>query len=256
MDVNQLSDALTETTSLIVPVHLYGQMAEMDRIAEIAESKMLAILEDAAQAQGARWKNQPVGYWGDVATYSFFPGKNLGAMGDAGGILSQDPRLLEKLRRLVNHGVLKKFDHEVVGYNSRLDNLQAGFLNIKLKSLDTWNARRRQIANIYLADLKDVSECQLPLIKKDSLAVFHQFVISVPDREDLRQFLADRNIQTGIHYPKAIHQQVAFKDLVNKGSFPVAEKLAAHTLSLPICPTLSDRQVEYVVESIGEYFNG
>ncbi|MCB0403421.1 MAG: DegT/DnrJ/EryC1/StrS family aminotransferase [Bdellovibrionales bacterium] len=255
MDLKQLERAVGPKTKLIVPVHLYGQSPQMDRIREVADGHNCFVLEDAAQAQGALWKGKPVGYWGDVATFSFFPGKNLGAFGDAGALLSKNADIVARARALSNHGGAQKYQHDEFGYNSRLDNLQAAFLNIKLNRIDEWNAKRRQVALWYSQYLADIPYLSLPVENINAESVYHLYVVLVEDRPRFQEFLAKRGVQTGVHYPKAIHQQPAvlryFGDL---GNFPNAEKVAAHGVSLPMGPTLSEEDVFYVSEVIREYY--
>ncbi|MCB0418294.1 MAG: DegT/DnrJ/EryC1/StrS family aminotransferase [Bdellovibrionaceae bacterium] len=255
LDVQKLESAVGPKTKLIVPVHLYGQSPQMDRIREIADSHNCFVLEDAAQAQGALWREKPVGYWGDVATFSFFPGKNLGAFGDAGALLSKNADIVARARALSNHGGAQKYQHDEFGYNSRLDNLQAAFLNIKLNRIDEWNAKRRQVALWYSQYLADIPYLSLPVENINAQSVYHLYVVLVEDRGKFQQFLSARGVQTGVHYPKAIHHQPAvlrhFGDL---GSFPNAEKVAAHGVSLPMGPTLTEEDIFYVSEVIREYY--
>ncbi|MEZ4751288.1 MAG: DegT/DnrJ/EryC1/StrS family aminotransferase [Bdellovibrionota bacterium] len=255
MDVDKLEDAISAKTRLIVPVHLYGQSPQMDRIREIADSRNCFILEDAAQAQGALWRDKPVGYWGDVATFSFFPGKNLGAFGDAGALLSKNSDIVARARALSNHGGAQKYQHDEFGYNSRLDNLQAAFLNIKLNRIDEWNAKRRQVAVWYNQYLAEIPYLSLPVENINAQSVYHLYVVLVEDREKFQSFLANRGIQTGVHYPKALHQQPAVqKYLGDLGQFPNAEKVAAHGVSLPMGPTVTEEDVFYISEVIREYY--
>jgi dTDP-4-amino-4,6-dideoxygalactose transaminase len=255
MDTRQLEKTVTAQTKLIAPVHLYGQMAEMDTIKTIADQHHAAILEDAAQAHGATWKNQTVGFYGDVATYSFYPGKNLGAFGDAGAVLSRKKELIDYCTALGNQGGIKKYEHDFIGFNSRLDNVQAAVLNIKLKYIDGWNESRRNIAKLYRETLTGVSGITLPTENAHARHVYHLFVTLVEDREDFMRFMKDRGVDTGIHYPKAIHQLPCFSQMAfAQQSFPNAEKLAKHGVSLPMCPTLTAEQIQRVGQTVRAYF--
>lgn len=253
MDPELLEKAITPRTKLIVPVHLYGQMAAMDAVRAVADRHGCRILEDAAQAHGARWKDKPVGWWGDVATFSFYPGKNLGALGDAGAVASRDRDLLQKARRLGNHGGDKKYEHLVSGFNSRLDEMQAAVLEVKLSLVDKWNAARRRIADRYRSGLEDLAGLVLPTEAPDAHAVWHLYVVKAPAA--LAKKLEEKGIETGRHYPLPIHRLPAFAgEAFTRGAFPHAESLAENGLSLPICPTLTDDEVEYVVSTIRRSF--
>jgi dTDP-4-amino-4,6-dideoxygalactose transaminase len=255
MDTNQLEKTVTSQTKLLAPVHLYGQMAEMDSIKEIADRHHCAILEDAAQAHGATWKKQTVGHYGNIASYSFYPGKNLGAFGDAGGIVSRDKTLIEYCMALGNQGGIQKYVHDYIGYNSRLDNVQAAVLNVKLKYIDQWNEARRNVAKNYREMLTGISGLTLPTEHPSAKHVYHLFVVLVEDREDFMKFMKSNNIDTGIHYPKAIHQLPCFKNMAfAKEHFPNAERLAKHGVSLPMCPTLNAEQIQRVGKTVQAYF--
>ncbi len=255
IDLKALEKAITPKTKLIAPVHLYGQMAPMDEIRTLADKYGCKVLEDAAQAHGATWKEKPVGHWGDIATYSFFPGKNLGAFGDAGAVLSRHTELVSLCRAFGNQGGLQKYVHDYVGYNSRLDNLQAAVLNIKLKYIDQWTTARRNVAKSYREILGSISGIKLPVEANGAKHVYHLYVVRVKDRADLQKFLKDRGVETGIHYPKAIHQLPAFSQAAfAKQSFPVAEDFAANGLSLPMCPTLTAEEIQFVAETVKSYF--
>lgn len=255
IDTKALEKAITSKTKLIAPVHLYGQMAPMDEIRKIADKHGCKVLEDAAQAHGAKWKNHSVGHWGDVATFSFYPGKNLGAFGDAGAVVTRHKEIALAAKALGHQGGLKKYEHLRVAYNSRLDNLQAAVLNVKLKYIDGWNDARRNVAKIYKETLSGISGLQLPVEHADSKHVYHIYAVQVENREDFGAYLKDRGIETGVHYPKAIHQLPAFaKSEFAKESFPVAEKLAKHGISLPMCPTLKNEEAYRVAEAVKSYF--
>jgi len=255
IDTKALEKAITPKTKLIAPVHLYGQMAPMDEIREIADRHGIKVLEDAAQAHGAQWKNKPVGTLGDIATYSFYPGKNLGAFGDAGAIVSRSRELIEYCRAIGNQGGIKKYEHHYVGCNSRLDNLQAAVLNVKLKYIDGWNDARRNVAKTYQEMLGGISDIQIPKEHASSKHVYHLYVTLVEKREEFMAHMKSKGVDTGIHYPGAIHQLPAFaKEEFAKQSFPNAERLAKHGVSLPMCPTLSMEDVRRVGEAVKSYF--
>lgn len=253
IDLTAMEAAITPRTRLLVPVHLYGQMPAMDRVREIADRKQCRVLEDASQAHGARWRGLPVGHWGDVATYSFYPGKNLGAFGDGGAIVTRDAALLDRCRLLGSHGGRRRGEHEVVAYNSRLDALQAAVLEVKLALVDGWNERRRAVAKAYHDELRDVDGLQLPWTPPEAKPVHHQYVVQLSRRDALADFLRARGIETSVHYPRAIHQLPALAGKM-PGKFPVAEKLAAEGLSLPMCPTLTENQVGRIVDGIRAFF--
>ncbi len=255
VDPKLMAKAITPKTRLLAPVHLYGQMAPMDAICALAEEEKCRVLEDAAQAHGARWKDRGPGTWGDVATFSFFPGKNLGAFGDGGGLASRSQELVLKASALGKHGGLKKYEHTTLGFNSRLDNVQAAVLRVKLKYIDLWNQRRREIAGWYRELLSDVKDIALPVEASGARHVYHLFVVLVEDRKALGSFLKDQGVDTGVHYPLAIHQLPVFrKESFAAESFPNAEKVARHGISLPMCPTLEQSDVEHVAHSIRRFF--
>lgn len=255
MDPSKLESSLTKRTRLLAPVHLYGQVAPMDEIRRLADVEKLIVLEDASQAHGARWKQQPIGYWGHAATYSFYPGKNLGAAGDAGAIASRDSNFIERCRALGNQGGLKKYEHPYVGFNSRLDTIQAAILDIKLKYIDGWNAARRKVAHAYQDQLSDLPGLELPREQEGGHHVYHLFVVLVEDRDKFRMFLGEHGIDTGIHYPHALHQLACFSDQdFASQSFPNAERVAKHGVSLPMCPTLTSQEIDRVVDVVRSYF--
>jgi dTDP-4-amino-4,6-dideoxygalactose transaminase len=252
MDPDALEAAITPRTRAIIPVHLYGQPCEMDRILQIADRHGLKVIEDAAQAHGARWGGRRVGSLADVACFSFFPGKNLGAYGDAGAVVSRDADLIDRVRMLANHGRLDKYVHRMQGVNSRLDALHAAVLRVKLVRLDGWNEIRRQHANEYLRLFAD-SGVQLPEVHPHSEPVWHLFVVRVSERDQLRKQLDERGITTGIHYPVPVHRQPAYAHLAcGAGSLPITEQAATRVLSVPMYPELSSQQVRRVSESLLE----
>lgn len=253
IDTAQLEAAITPRTKAIIAVHLYGQPCPMDRITTIARAHGLRVIEDAAQAHGATWRGRPAGSLGDVACFSFYPSKNLGAFGDAGAVVSDDAALLERVRMLSNHGRREKYLHAFEGVNSRMDGLQAAILRTKLKHLDRWNADRRRIAERYLDTLRPF-DLVLPRIEPDTDPVWHLFVIRCADRDQLSADLRADGIQTGVHYPVPLHLQPAYAHLeLGQGSLPATERTAFQVLSLPMHPDLTDQQVERVVASIGTH---
>jgi len=252
IDPDRVKDAITGRTKAILPVHLYGQPADMDPIREIAERHGLKVIEDNAQAQGARYKGRPTGALGHAAGTSFYPGKNLGAFGDAGAVTTNDGHLADRIRILRNYGSREKYRNEVKGYNSRLDELQAAFLRVRLRKLDEWNGRRAAVARIYLDGLSDVKDLILPFVPDWAEPVWHQFTVRHPRREDLRQGLADAGIGTLIHYPIPPHESDAYAGDRVWGSLPLAEEMARTTSSLPMGPHLSDREAAAVVERLRE----
>jgi len=243
--------AVTERTKAVVPVHLYGQPCDMDAVAEVAGRRGLAVVEDACQAHGARYKGRRVGSFGLAAGFSFYPGKNLGALGDGGAVTTQDEALAEQLLLLRNHGQADKYTHAVVGWCSRLHNLQAGFLLKKLAHLEAWNAARRRAAARYDELLVKVDGIE-PIHKSDVVeAVYHLYVVRVRARDAVREELGAHGIEMGIHYPAPLHLQPAYAGLgYGRGDFPVSERLAEQVLSLPLFPELSEAQIDDVVEHL------
>jgi dTDP-4-amino-4,6-dideoxygalactose transaminase len=253
IDVSRIEAAITSRTKAIMPVHLYGQPADMDAIQEIASRHGLKVIEDSAQAQGARYKGRRTGSLGDAAGHSFYPGKNLGAFADAGAITTNDPELADRVRTLRNYGSKQKYHYETQGINSRMEELQAAFLRVKLRHLEEWNTRRTKIAEQYLFQLSAFnSQLSLPSIPPWASPVWHLFVIRHPQRDLLQQHLTDQGIQTIIHYPIPPHLSGAYSAscLLSPVSFPIAEQLANEILSLPIGPHQSQNAVSIVVDAI------
>jgi dTDP-4-amino-4,6-dideoxygalactose transaminase len=243
--------AITKKTKAIIPVHLYGQPCDMDDIMQLSSSHSLQIVEDNAQAQGATYKGKKTGSFGHINATSFYPSKNLGAMGDAGAITTDDEKLFHSAKALRNMGSDTKYHHDQIGHNARLDTLQAGILNCKLPYLTDWNHQRQTIAKRYLRNLKDGTSIVLPKTIADAEHVYHLFVIRHPAREKLQQYLLQNEIQTLIHYPVANHLQPALKQLgYQTGDFPITEEIARSCLSLPIFPDMTDAQVDFVSEKI------
>ncbi|WML46114.1 DegT/DnrJ/EryC1/StrS family aminotransferase [Neobacillus sp. PS3-40] len=257
IDPVKVEEAITEKTKAIIPVHLYGQMADMETLAKIAEKHNLVIVEDAAQAIGAKQNGKSVGELSSAATYSFFPTKNLGAYGDGGMIVTNNDDVAEKTGVIRVHGSKPKYYHHVLGYNSRLDELQAAVLNVKFPHLEEWGELRRQKAETYTHLLNETlgDVVTTPVEKEGNYHVFHQYTIRVENRDELQKFLNDQGVQTMIYYPLPLHLQPVFENLgYKKGDLPVAEKAANEALSLPMFPELKTEQQEYVVAKIAEFY--
>jgi dTDP-4-amino-4,6-dideoxygalactose transaminase len=251
MSPDALTGAIGPRTRAIVPVHLYGLPADMVAINRIAAERGVPVVEDAAQAHGARLGSRRVGGFGRVACFSFYPGKNLGALGEAGALVTNDPAIADRARMLRDHAQRTRYVHETIGYNYRMDNLQGAVLGIKLRRLDGWNALRRRCAQRYLEALADVPELAVPHEPDGFESVYHLFVVEFEERDRLAKALNERGVQTGLHYPIAVHRQPAYQDLgLGDGSYPVSERLARRCLSLPIHPNLSDEQIDYVCEQV------
>jgi dTDP-4-amino-4,6-dideoxygalactose transaminase len=256
INVEKIEEKITERTKVVLPVHLYGHPAEMGQILKLASAHNLKVIEDACQAHGARYNGKNVGTIGDLGCFSFYPTKNLGAYGDGGMVVTNDEGLYERLVMLRNYGEVKKFTSKIEGFNSRLDEIQAAVLRVKLRYLDEWNNGRRDIAKLYQQLLKD-SGIQLPCEKEWAEHVYHLFVIRTNKRNALRHYLEERGIGTQIHYPIPIHRQEAYEKLgYRKGDLPVSEKNAEEILSIPIYPELTTGEVETVARCIKEFHNG
>ena len=250
IDVTGIERAITSRTKAIIPVHLYGHPAHMDPIRQIAEQHGLIVIEDACQAHGARYKGRRAGSLGHAAAFSFYPGKNLGAYGDGGMVVTNDADIRKRLEMLRNYGQEEKYHHLTQGFNRRLDTLQAAVLRVKLKYLEKWNAARRWQAELYHRLLAG-TELVLPSEAVGAQSVWHLYVIRTEHRDKLKQYLASRGIAAGIHYPVPIHLQPAYKNLgYKRGSFPVTEQYAQRILSLPIYAELTPELIEYVSKSI------
>lgn len=255
LDPSRLSEAVGPRTRAIIVVHVFGQPAEMDPILEVGRRHGLRIVEDAAQAHGARYRGRRVGSLGDAAAFSLYPTKNLGALGDAGTVVTNDERLAESVRSMRNYGSREKYRHEEQGFNSRLDALQAAFLRVKLTHLDAWNDRRRAIAHRYLRELAGIPGLELPRVPEWSEPVWHLFVIRHSRRDELRRWLNAEGVETLLHYPVPPHLSGAYADRGWKeGAFPVAEASSRTSLSLPMGPHLTDAQARHVISSLRAYF--
>lgn len=254
LDPALVEGAVSERTKAIVPVHLYGQPCDMDALTELARAHKLALVEDAAQAHGARWKGQMVGNLGDAASFSFYPGKNLGAYGDAGAIVSDDVALLQQIRQLANHGRRSKYEHQVAGVNSRLDALQAAILSVKLSHLKEWTRARQEHADHFSEALQDL-DLKLPIVRSEAESAWHLYVIRTERRDELANFLAQRQIATGMHYPIPNHLQDAFEGLgYKRGSLPHTEQAASSLLSLPLYAELNFEQRDSIVDAVRAFF--
>ncbi len=250
-----IEEKITEKTKAIIPVHLYGQPAEMDKIMDIARRYNLYVIEDSAQALGSEYKNRKVCTFGDIACISFFPTKNLGAFGDAGMVVTNNDELAEKIRMIRVHGSKIRYHHEILGVNSRLDTLQASVLLVKLKYLDGWNDKRAEIAEKYSDGLKDLDGVITPYCEPYNKHIYHQYTIRTKRRDELAEFLKGKGIQTAVHYPIPLHLQKAFSYFGYKpGDFPIAEQCSKEVLSLPMFPELTDEEIDYVIESVKEFF--
>jgi dTDP-4-amino-4,6-dideoxygalactose transaminase len=247
--------AITSKTKVIMPVHLYGQACDMDSIMAIAKKHNLFVVEDNAQAHGATFNGKLTGSFGNANGTSFYPGKNLGALGDAGAVTTNDELIAKKIAMLRNYGSEKKYHNEEIGFNMRLDEIQAGFLSVKLKYLNEWTKQRQEIAKNYDEALNDVGDLVLPIVHKNATHVYHLYVIKTKSRDYLQKHLSENRIGTLIHYPIPPHLQTAYSYLGHKkGEFPLAEELADTSLSLPIWPGMTKSEVMYVCENISNYF--
>lgn len=265
LDVNRLEDFLRERfergpqgerPAAILPVHLYGQTADMDAILSLARKYELKVLEDAAQAHGATYKGRPAGCLGDAASFSFYPGKNLGACGEAGAVTTNDPQIDERVRMLRDHGQRTKYYHLLEGYNGRLDAIQAGFLRVKLRHLDEWNQKRRQLAQIYDRAFAGAEGIRPVRILSHNLSCHHLYVIQVAPRDALKAHLEAKGIATGLHYPVPLHLQECYHRLgYSRGTFPCAERSASEIISLPIYPDLEAEQVSRVAQEVLSFFH-
>lgn len=249
--IKGLEEAITNKTKAIIPVHLYGQAADMREVLSVAKKYNLYVIEDCAQAHGALYNGQKVGTMGDVGCFSFYPGKNLGALGDAGAVITRNKDIAKKVRMLGNYGSQKKYNHEVLGNNSRLDEMQAGFLRIKLKYLQEYNVYRNRIAKRYLSEITN-PKILLPTIGKDRTHVWHIFAVLCKDKNELQKFLLEKDVQTMCHYPIPIHMQDAYKGILY-GNYPVAERIALEELSLPMFYGIADKEIDYIIDLLNKF---
>ena len=260
IDTRKIEEKITKNTVGVLPIHLFCQMANMDDIMDIAKRHNLSVLEDAAEAFGMQWKGngdryRHAGTIGDMGIYSFFPTKTLGAYGDGGLIVTNNNELADITKMYRVHGAKKKYNHEYMGYNSRLDNIQAAILRVKLKYINEALEKRNQIHDLYVERLKDISEITLPKIKGDQIPVYYVFNITCHKRDELNQYLNEQGIGTSIYYPTPLHLQKCFSYLgYKKGDFPVAERVSERILALPIYPELTIQEIDYVCEKIREFY--
>lgn len=255
LDSSKIEEAISPKTKAIIPVHLYGQMADMVAICDIAKKYDLKVIEDCAQAHFAAQSGKYAGAFGDVAVFSFYPTKNLGALGDSGAIVTNDKSLYQACRKMANHGALDKHSHEFPGMNSRMDTLQAAVLLLKLDYIDQWNEERRNLANIYTQELSDVEGICTPQLGAGNQHVFHVYNVLTSRRDELKHFLSEAGIQTQIHYPKALPFTQAYQNLVfSPDDFPQSYRLQNEGLSLPIYPGMEGEMQEYVIAKIKEFF--
>ena len=255
IDIDQIEENITPKTRAIIPVHLFGQSLNMDVIKELCNKHNLFLIEDCAQAHFAEWKGGKVGTLGDVGTFSFFPGKNLGAYGDAGGIITNNDQLADKMRMFANHGALKKHFHEIEGINSRMDGIQAAILTVKLNYIKEWSDTRLSVAIKYNDLLQDIQGIVTPKIHDDGKHVFHLYVIRAQNRSDLQSYLKENGINTGIHYPTPLPFLKAYDYLNHSESdFPISAKYQHEILSLPIFPEITDEQLIHVVDTIKSFY--
>jgi dTDP-4-amino-4,6-dideoxygalactose transaminase len=253
LDPRRIEEKITKKTKAIIPVHLYGQACDMESILKIAHRYKLYVVEDCAQAHGATYKDKKIGTFGDIAGFSFYPGKNLGALGDAGAVVTNNKSLADKVKALSNYGSDYKYHHIYKGNNSRLDELQAAFLSAKLPHLDKMNKERSKIAQIYLDGITN-PEIVLPYIIPESSSVWHVFAIRCKSRNALEKYLNENNIETNKHYPIPIHMQKCYKDLgFVQGDFPVAEEISSTELSIPIYYGMTNDEVQYIVNKINQF---
>ena len=252
LDPLKVHAAISDKTRAIIPVHLYGQPADMNSLKQLASGHGLLIIEDAAQAHGASYGGCRVGSLGDAAAMSFYPGKNLGALGDGGGVLTNDDNVAEMVRKLRNYGSTSKYFHEIIGGNSRLDEMQAAFLRVKLSLLDEWNAQRSIIAGKYSTMLAGI-DIDLPFVANSAEPTWHQYVIKTRERSQLQLHLDQMGISTLIHYPIPPYRQDCYKN-INETLFPITNQLSSEILSLPISPDLSNEEIEYVVSAVRKFF--
>jgi dTDP-4-amino-4,6-dideoxygalactose transaminase len=257
IDVGKIEEAITARTRAIIPVHLYGQTAELDPILEISRRHNLVVIEDACQAHGAGYKGKRVGALGDAGCFSFYPGKNLGAYGDAGVVVTNTKEIAERLRLLRNYGQPQKYQHVILGYNRRLDSLQAAVLRAKLPYLDEWNASRRRAAHLYNELLAEAEGIRTPYVAEESSHAYHLYVVQHPQRDSLMRHLREQGISVGLHYPIPSHLQPCYEHLaMGRGSLPITEAVSSRVISLPMFPEITSSQIEYVCDSIKNFSSG
>ncbi|HVS45281.1 MAG TPA: DegT/DnrJ/EryC1/StrS family aminotransferase [Verrucomicrobiae bacterium] len=246
MDADSIEAAITSKTKAIMPVHLYGQAVDIDRILALAKTNGIKVIEDVSQAHGAMHRGKRAGSFGDVAAFSFYPSKNLGAYGDGGAIVTNDPEIADRVRLLRDFGQRKKYEHWIIGDNCRLDTVQAAVLRVKLRHLDAWNAQRQRAARLYDERIREIG-LQPPISTNRDGHVYHLYVVALPERDRAIASLAEKNIETGVHYPIPIHLQPAYEHLgIERGRFPKTEAAASVILSLPMFPEITEQQIDRV----------
>lgn len=258
IDISKIEASISSKTKAIIPVHLYGRPVDMDAIMALANKYNLKVVEDASQAHGALWRGKQVGSFGDLGCFSFYPGKNLGAYGDAGGITTSDVTLYEKLRLLRNYGSPLKYHHDSIGYNNRLDTLQAAILRVKLKYLSSWNSQRAKVAELYEKHLGSINEIVLPQTQfySGTTHVYHLYVVRTKKRNELLKFLMDHGIQASVHYPIPIYSLGAYKNLrISPEAYPITELFSGEILSLPMFPELMESDIVNIAEKIKLFFS-
>jgi dTDP-4-amino-4,6-dideoxygalactose transaminase len=255
IDPQKIENAISKKTKAIIPVHLYGQSAQMDEITAIANKHNLLVIEDCAQAHLTEYKNKKVGTFGVCGCFSFYPGKNLGAYGEGGAVVTHDESLYRKMLALRDHGSSQKYYHDYVGHNYRMEGIQGAILNVKLKYLEDWTQKRRKNAGLYRKYLSGINDVEDPQEMPEGRHVYHLFVVKVARRPSLIDFLRSQGISTGIHYPVPCHIQKAYSHLSQKTSLPVAENLANNILSLPMYAELSEEEIRFVCEKIKEFYD-
>jgi dTDP-4-amino-4,6-dideoxygalactose transaminase len=255
LDYNLIEGKISEKTKAIIPVHLFGQCVDMDPLLEISKKHNLKVIEDAAQAIGAEYKGKKAGTMGDLGCFSFFPSKNLGGAGDGGMVITDDQNLAELVRKLRVHGASQKYFHAMVGYNSRLDTLQAAILGVKLKYLDQWSDKRKEKASFYDNAFQDL-DIDTPKVESFNRHIYHQYTIAVKNRDRLKEHLLKNQIGCSIYYPLPLHLQECYKSLGHKkGDFPVSEERSKQVISLPIFPEITQEEQEFVVQTIKEFYS-
>lgn len=256
IDLTKVEEKITEKTKAIIVVHLYGHVVDVDRLAELKEKYKIKIIEDAAQAHGGELRGRKVGTLGDAAAFSFYPGKNLGALGDAGAIVTADDLLADKIRAIANYGSKKKYVHLYKGCNSRMDELQAGFLSVKLKHLDKWNDERRNIAYRYNTEIRN-ELLRIPMWDGSKNHVFHIYPILCENREELKIFLKEKGIETNVHYPIPIYRQEAYSEFkIEESQYPVTEMICNQEISIPLYPGLTKKEQDYIIRCLNEFRGG
>ena len=251
MNPEKLEAAITPKTRAVIPVHLYGQMADMDPITAIAKKHGLKVIEDAAQAQGARYKGRRAGSTGDAGCFSFYPGKNLGAFGEAGAVVTDQAEIADKIRMIQDHGQSSKYHHDCIGWNGRMDGIQGAVLDVKLKYIDQWNQKRREHAATYSQHLSSLESVRTPFVPDQVDPIFHVYAVRIQNRDKVLEAMKEAGVACGIHYPVPVHRTQAYRHLnLESGTFPVSETIANELLSLPMFPELTSEQIAYTADTL------